>query len=215
MMMRSVAQPDTKTPAGAQMAPRSGAERFRGRTVLVVDENRATRNGLRDVLIGMGFSAVYQAADGKQALLEVAAHEPSLILVDYRLPKMDGLMFTERLRRDPSIGNNGMPVILMASDVDSGLVLAARDAGVNEVVVKPISMQVLVRRLLHALQSQRPLVRGGGYVGPDRRRRGERRLGDRRGGSEHPAKADRRNNATRRLTERRKPVVAELAFEPA
>ncbi|MBP7065285.1 response regulator [Ferrovibrio sp.] len=211
MMMRSIGKPDSKTRPGSQPAARPGAEKFRTCSVLVVDENRATRNGLRDVLIGMGFSAVFQAADGKQALLEVAAHEPSLILVDYRLPKMDGLMFTERLRRDPGLNNNAMPVILMAADVDSTLVVAARDAGVNEVVVKPISMQVLVRRLLYALQAQRPLVRGGGYVGPDRRRRSERRLGDRRGNAGQEADPDRRQSESRRRAERRKLPVQTLA----
>jgi two-component system chemotaxis response regulator CheY len=206
MMQRPIPKPESKM--------RPAVSQFRMASVLVVDENKATRNGLRDVLFGMGFGAVHLAADGKQALLDVAAHQPSLILVDYRLPKMDGLMFTERLRRDPSLANNSMPVILMAQNVDSALVVAARDAGVNEVVVKPISMQVLVRRLLYALQSQRPLVKGGGYVGPDRRRRSERRAGDRRGpGGDLKTAADRRNSASRRKTDRRRPAAIET-MEP-
>ncbi len=205
--MRSPTKPDSKShPMLSQ---------FRVSSILVVDENKATRNGLRDVLYGMGFGAVHLAADARQAMLEIAAHEPTLILVDYRLPKMDGLMFTERLRRDTSVGNNAMPVILMATDVDAALVVAARDAGVNEVVVKPISMQVLVRRLMHALIGQRMMVKGGGYVGPDRRRRGERRLGDRRHTSHDlPGDIDRRNASSRRQGDRRRPAVAEEMLEP-
>lgn len=185
---------------------KASADRFRAATVLVVDENRGTRQALRDVLFGMGFAAVYQAADGRAGLLEISAHEPSLILVDYRLPKMDGLSFTERLRRDGSISNNGVPVILMAQSVDAELVTAARDAGVNEIVVKPISMQVLVRRLLHILGQARPLVRGGGYVGPDRRRKGERRTKERRGiadATDANTISERRQRATRRSNQRR------------
>ncbi len=186
--------------------PKTSAERFHASTVLVLEENRGTRQALRDVLLGMGFAAVYQAADGRAGLLEVAAHEPSLILVDYRLPKLDGLSFTEHLRRDGSLGNNGVPVILMAQDVDAELVTAARDAGVNEIVMKPISMQVLVRRLLHILGQARPLVRGGGYIGPDRRRKGERRAKERRAEAEViPTNtiSERRKRATRRKNQRR------------
>lgn len=201
--MRTPAKPDGKShPMLSQ---------FRVSSILVIDENKATRNGLRDVLYGMGFGAVHLAADARQAMLEIAAHEPTVILVDYRLPKMDGLMFTERLRRDTSVGNNAMPVILMATDVDASLVVAARDAGVNEVVVKPISIQVLVRRLMHALVGQRVMVKGGGYVGPDRRRRSERRAGDRRHTShEMPGDIDRRHSSSRRQGDRRRPAAAEV-----
>lgn len=186
---------------------KASAERFRASTVLVVEENRGTRQALRDVLLGMGFVAVYQAQDGRAALMEVSVNEPSLILVDYRLPKMDGLTFTEQLRRDSSIANNGVPVILMAQSVDAELVTAARDAGVNEIVMKPISMQVLVRRLLHILARKRPLVRGGGYVGPDRRRKGERRAKERRADAVviPPSETtERRQRPTRRANQRRK-----------
>ncbi len=196
--------------ATAMTGPKSKApaERFHASTVLVLEENRGTRQALRDVLLGMGFAAVYQAADGRTGLMEVAAHEPSLILVDYRLPKLDGLSFTEQLRRDGSLGNNGVPVILMAHSVDAELVVAARDAGVTEIVMKPISIQVLVRRLLHILSKARPLVRGGGYIGPDRRRKGERRAKERRGETEvTPTNtiSERRQRPTRRGGQRRTP----------
>jgi len=154
--------------------------KFRQASILVVDEERGSRQALRDVLLGMGFSAVFTATNSREALMEIGAHSPSIILVDYRLSKVDGLSFTERLRRSAGEINPAVPVILMARSIDADLVQRARDAGVNEIVMKPISMQVLVRRLLHTLNKQRPLVRAGGFVGPDRRRRDDRRAGERR-----------------------------------
>lgn len=153
---------------------------FRQSSILVVDEDRGSRQALRDVLLGMGFSSVFTAANSREALLEISAHSPSAMLLDYRLSKVDGLSLTERLRRSGDSGNIGIPVILMASAIDASLVQRARDAGVNEIVMKPISMQVLVRRLLHTLTKYRPVVRGGGYIGPDRRRRRDRRGTERR-----------------------------------
>src|SRR3546814_20715250 len=73
---------------------------------------------------------------------------------------------------------------LFRSAPDVGLVAAARDAGVNEIVVKPVSMEALVLRLMHVLKAPRPFIRSTGFVGPDRRRLGQRRNGERRN---HPA----------------------------
>ena len=76
----------------------------------------------------------------------------------------------------------------------------------REIVVKPISVTALVKRLAHVLQMPRRFIRDESFIGPDRRRLGERRHVDRRS---HPLDApgmERRQRSTRRLgKERRRP----------
>ena len=110
------------------------------------------------------------------------------------------LLLTRRLRRD----GNELPVILMAQAPDMALVAAARDAGVNEMVVKPLSMEGLVLRLMHVLKAPRGFIRSPGYLGPDRRRLPERRRIERRLQGPIALMPDRRQKVGRRSGEDRR-----------
>jgi two-component system chemotaxis response regulator CheY len=149
---------------------------FRRATILVAEGDRAFRRTLRDVLLGMGFPSIIVAGTTAEAMRMIVEQRPSVVLLDAKLPGGDGIKFTRRLRRE----GDSLPVILMAQAPDASLVAAARDAGVNEMVLKPLSMESLVLRLMHVLQVPRPFVRSPGYLGPDRRRLPERRRNERR-----------------------------------
>lgn len=178
---------------------------FRRATILVAEGDRGLRRALRDVLLGMGFPVIYVASTMAEAQRHILQQSPGVILLDHKLPGGDGLAFTRRLRRDKSTDGR-TPIILMAEAPDTALVAAARDAGVNEIVVKPISVEALVRRLVYVLQMPRPFVRTSGFVGPDRRRLAERRRDERRSHPLNPPGQERRQRSSRRLgLERRQP----------
>lgn len=176
---------------------------FRRSTILVADGDRALRRTLRDVLLGMGFPSIILAGNTAETIRQIIEQRPSVVLLDHKLPGTgDGLALTRRLRRD----NDPIPVILMTSAPDAAMVAAARDAGVNEIVVKPLAMEALVLRLMHVLQVPRSFIRSAGFVGPDRRRLPERRRDERRGLRPLPTDPDRRQKVSRRSgEERRKP----------
>jgi CheY-like chemotaxis protein len=177
---------------------------FRRSTILVAEGDRGLRRTLRDVLLGMGFPSIVLAGNSAETMRQIVEQRPSVVLLDHKLPGSgpkggDGLTLTRRLRRD----NDPLPIILMTGQPDAALVAAARDAGVNEIVRKPLSMEGLVLRLMHVLQVPRKFVRSTGYVGPDRRRLADRRRAERRAEGPRPPDQERRKQPSRRRAERR------------
>ncbi|WP_298723456.1 response regulator [uncultured Ferrovibrio sp.] len=171
---------------------------FRTATILVAEGNRSLRRALRDVLLGMGFPVILLAGNTAEAMRQIVQQQPNLLLLDYRLPGGNGLALTRRLRRDKG-DLRKLPIILMAEAPDAALVMAARDAGVHEVVVKPLSVETLMLRLMRVLQVPRRFITTTNYIGPDRRRQGERRRQpDRRFRPAEPTRQERRRRPSRR-----------------
>jgi CheY-like chemotaxis protein len=118
------------------------------RRVLVVDDVPANRQLLCDLLQRQGFE-VDQAADGAQALQQVHAQPPDLVLMDIRMPVMDGLEATARLRADPR--TRALPVVAVsanASAEDRGRCL---QRGANAFLAKPVRLDHLTAVLTEQL----------------------------------------------------------------
>jgi CheY-like chemotaxis protein len=82
-------------------------------TILVIDDLEEHRDLLLQVLEDSGYD-VSSASDGEEALEVLAGTiPPQLILLDYRMPAMDGAEFLRRLRADPDPGRRAIPVVLM------------------------------------------------------------------------------------------------------
>jgi DNA-binding NarL/FixJ family response regulator len=93
------------------------------RTVLIVDDHAGFRASARAMLESQGFEVVGEAADGEQALDEVARTQPEVVLLDVQLPGADGFAVAEQLARDPA-----PPVIVLVSSRNS----VARDPRLAE-----------------------------------------------------------------------------------
>lgn len=114
------------------------------RRILVVDDVMPNRALLMDLLEHIGFE-VFEAADGFQALEQVTARAPDLVLMDMMMPTMDGLEATRRLRQLP--GGETLPVVAVSasvSDADQRRFLAV---GVDAFVAKPIDETVLLEEI--------------------------------------------------------------------
>src|SRR5690606_25691919 len=83
---------------------------------------------------------------------------------------MDGVEFTRLVRNSPDTANPYLPVIMMTGHSERTRVYEARDAGVNELVVKPITAKAILDRIQAVIFRPRPYVKTDGYFGPDRRR---------------------------------------------
>ena len=101
--------------------------------VVVVDDQRIVREGLVLVLgLLPGIEVVGTAGDGEQALSVVAAQRPDVVLMDLRMPRMDGAEATARIRaRHP-----GTEVVVLTTYVDDTSVLAALRAGARGYLTK-------------------------------------------------------------------------------
>ena len=147
-------------------------------SVLVVDDHANTVRLITDVLRAAGVGKVYSAPDGICAREQIAQRNPDIIFTDRRMPLMDGLALTRAIRMaavrpDSLTPNPEVPIIMVTGHRSAREVEEAREAGINEFVMKPFTPAALLSRIQLVLNQPRPFIVSNVYVGPDRRRRTE------------------------------------------
>ncbi len=121
-----------------------------GPRVLVVDDEVQIRRFLRIALEANGYR-VYETATGQEAILEAARTRPDLVILDMGRPDIDGLEVLRRLRE----WTNTPAIILSVRDADRDKV-AALDAGADDYLTKPFSLEELLARLRVAQRHAQP-----------------------------------------------------------
>ncbi|WP_010148564.1 response regulator [Serinicoccus profundi] len=105
-----------------------------GLRILLAEDEALIRMDLAEMLTDAGHTIVGQAADGEQAVALAQESTPDLVVMDIKMPGMDGISAAEQ------IGREGLaPVVMLTAFSDKNLVERARDAGVMSYVVKPFS----------------------------------------------------------------------------
>jgi two-component system, chemotaxis family, chemotaxis protein CheY len=127
--------------------------------ILVVDDSSVIRESVRKELLGIGYSSVIEADDGKKALalLEGASATSSpvtLVISDWNMPNMNGLEFLKVVRRTPKWLN--LPFIMLTSASQISEVVDAISAGVSTYVVKPLDGKTLKEKLAGAWAKHNP-----------------------------------------------------------
>jgi CheY-like chemotaxis protein len=138
-------------------------------SILVIDDSRDMREILRSVLMAIGVTDLHFATDGDGGLAVVAGHAIDIVFVDEEMPNRRGLDVIRAIRRR-SDAKKFTPIIMLTGHADLRHLIAARDAGVTEVLCKPVTARAIVERLLMVIHHPRPFVRSATYFGPDRRR---------------------------------------------
>ena len=138
--------------------------------VLLVDDNQHMRSITTAVLQSAGVRTVLEAGDGTAAL-EILRDQPiDLAIVDFNMMPLDGIEFTRLVRTSPDTANPYLPIIMMTGHSEKSRVYEARDAGVTEFVVKPITAKAILDRIQAVIMRPRAFVKNDSFFGPDRRR---------------------------------------------
>jgi two-component system, chemotaxis family, chemotaxis protein CheY len=137
---------------------------------LIVDDNQHMRRILRTLLHSFGAREVHEAEDGASGLEAYSNHGPDVVLLDWVMPIFDGLELTQMIRQPDITTNPFVPIILLTAHTGKRRILAARDAGVTEVLAKPISAKSLHDRIIATVSRPRKFVRTENYFGPEHRR---------------------------------------------
>jgi two-component system, chemotaxis family, chemotaxis protein CheY len=139
---------------------------------------------LSGILRSFRFQAVHVLGNSDEAWARLNG-EPRLkadiILLDWNAHPLSGETFVRQLRRvdNPVVAET--PVIAIIANADRDVVFAARDCGVNVVLLRPFSAAQLLDKVMWTLGQDTPFIRSEGYVGPDRRRfRAAEYLGEKR-----------------------------------
>jgi two-component system, chemotaxis family, protein-glutamate methylesterase/glutaminase len=110
-------------------------------TALVIDDSRPVRGILRKMLESLSLT-VFEAGDGAEALTWLAQQPcPDLILVNWEMPKVDGITFVRSIRGDPQYRDT--PIIMVSGNSSEEEIHIARRAGVNDYLVKPCTPLML------------------------------------------------------------------------
>jgi DNA-binding NarL/FixJ family response regulator len=115
-------------------------------TVVIADDQALVRGGFRMILNSAGIQVVAEAADGKEAVTAVLKHKPDVVLMDVRMPGMDGLEATRRIlaARSPDGAAGGPRIIVLTTfDLDQ-YVYAALAAGASGFLLKDVTPEHLI-----------------------------------------------------------------------
>ena len=108
------------------------------RSILLVDDDADTRRTLREFLTGEGF-LVHTAREGQHALNVLERIQPDLILLDYKMPVMDGKQFLSVMRRTPQFQT--IPVVILSAATREW---SGANLEVVDVLTKPVDLDVLL-----------------------------------------------------------------------
>ena len=119
-------------------------------TVLVVDNEFVIRELVRSVLSRDGRFELVMASDGREAVAAARAHRPELILLDVRMPHMNGIEACQALRADPATA--GATIVMLTAMGQDDDVSNGYAAGADDYFLKPFDPAELLERVQDALQ---------------------------------------------------------------
>jgi CheY-like chemotaxis protein len=139
-------------------------------TILVVDGNEFSRSFTRNLCKSFCFEKILGACDTKEALDQMCSTNVDIMLTDYILKPDSGSGFVRRVRTMEGVRNPFLPIIVLTAMSDAETAAAALNAGANEFLARPFTLQQLLGRFVRVLLSPRSFIKSPDYVGPDRRR---------------------------------------------
>nr|WP_202497541.1 response regulator [Streptomyces sp. SID5469] len=133
-----VTAPESPQPVDAPDDDKSHVPPLTTRVVIAEDE-ALIRLDLKEMLEEEGYTVVGEAGDGEQAVELAREHRPDLVILDVKMPKLDGISAAEKIAEE-SIA----PVLMLTAFSQRDLVERARDAGAMAYLVKPFSKSDVV-----------------------------------------------------------------------
>ncbi len=104
------------------------------RRILVAEDEAIIRLDLAEMLVEAGYDVVGQAGNGEQAVELARSLKPDLIIMDIKMPALDGISAAEQIGQDRIC-----PIVMLTAFSQTELVERARDAGVMAYIVKPFT----------------------------------------------------------------------------
>ncbi len=147
-------------------------ERFdpSGLTALVLDESHFGRTIALNQLRMMGFRHVLGAARAAEAWELLKAERPDVFLLEWVERSGDGIDLVRRIRASDDLPNRAVPIFMLTTRGRQTDVEAARRAGVDGFLRKPISAYAMQQRVVNIIKAPQPFVETADYAGPCRRR---------------------------------------------
>lgn len=117
--------------------------------VLVVDDYKSMTRIIRDMLAQLGFTNIDEALSGPSAMDLMASKPYGLVLSDWNMAPMTGLELLKHVRAGEKTAKT--PFLMVTAEAKAENVVAARQAGVNNYVIKPFTLAVLRQKITSVL----------------------------------------------------------------
>src|ERR1043166_3387944 len=113
--------------------------------ILIVDDYKTMLRIIRNLLKQLGFNNVDEATDGSMALQKLRDKEYGLVISDWNMEPMTGIQLLREVRADAKL--KALPFIMITAESKTENVIAAKEAGVNNYIVKPFNAATLKTKL--------------------------------------------------------------------
>ena len=113
--------------------------------ILIVDDYKTMLRIIRNLLKQLGFNNVDEATDGSMALQKLRDKDYGLVISDWNMEPMTGIQLLREVRADSKLKN--LPFIMITAESKTENVVAAKEAGVNNYIVKPFNAATLKTKL--------------------------------------------------------------------
>ncbi len=120
-------------------------------SILIVDDYKTMLRIIRNLLKQLGFNNVDEAIDGSSALTKLRDKDFGLVISDWNMEPMSGLQLLKEVRADVKLKE--IPFIMITAESKSENVIAAKEAGVSNYIVKPFNAATLKGKLTTVLGS--------------------------------------------------------------
>ncbi|MFW6333705.1 MAG: EAL domain-containing protein [Desulfosalsimonas sp.] len=121
--------------------------------LLVVEDVKSTRFALVRMLIKLGFSLIYEAENGRQALERLKSSRVDLVLLDLIMPEVDGHEVLRTMKADPDLRH--IPVIMVTAVDDMDSAVSCIEKGAEDYLTKPFNPVMLRARIFASLEKKR------------------------------------------------------------
>ncbi len=127
-------------------------QRFAGMSVLLVDDNPANVALLKQLLVRQGMSRVYSETDSREVPRRLAEHKPDLVLLDLRMPHVDGFEVLALIHEFAA--GSYLPVMVLTADITTASRDKALARGAHDFLTKPIDTTEATLRIANLLQTR-------------------------------------------------------------
>ncbi|MFZ5774020.1 MAG: response regulator [Thermodesulfobacteriota bacterium] len=124
-----------------------------GYTILIVDDVDIMHMVLRQMLGALGFSQIISVLDGRRAQQVIQSEPIDLIISDWTMPEVSGIDLLRFVKANPAWAR--IPFIMVTSETTKEAILAAKQAGVDDYIIKPFTAAVLEAKVNAFLKGPR------------------------------------------------------------
>ncbi|MBG9979475.1 ANTAR domain-containing response regulator [Facklamia lactis] len=117
--------------------------------ILIVDDEKITRMDLKEILINSGYDVVGEAKDGFEAITSSSRLKPDLVIMDIKMPGLDGLSAAKRILHNETAAS----IVLLTAYSDMEFINVAKEIGALGYVVKPIDERSLIPTIELAIEN--------------------------------------------------------------